>query len=262
MELALKIMNFELSNVYRSKWVLFYFLFFASVSYILFSFENESGKAFISLFNIVIFLVPLVSIIFGAMYFYNSREYIEMILCQPIKRASLYSGLYLGIVIPLSTCLAAGIAFGYILHGFNTESLSSFILLLFEGTILTFIFIAIAYLIASKMTDKVKGFGIAIFTWLILAVVYDGLILLLVFLFSDYPVEKGVIVFSILNPVDLARTIYLVQYNLSALMGYTGAAFQKFFGAFTGTAVSVVSLLIWVLLPFIFGIRAFGKKDF
>ncbi|NUM62238.1 MAG: nitrous-oxide metabolic protein NosY, partial [Ignavibacteriaceae bacterium] len=84
MKLVKKILLYEIHNTIRSKWVLLYTFFFFLVGYGLFTFSGDVNKAYISLMNIIIIVIPLVSIIFGSIYFYNSREFIEMMLSQPI----------------------------------------------------------------------------------------------------------------------------------------------------------------------------------
>ncbi len=37
---------------------------------------------------------------------------------------------------------------------------------------------------------------------------------------------------SALNPIDLSRILILLQLDVSAMMGYTGAVFKDFFGTY------------------------------
>jgi Cu-processing system permease protein len=106
------------------------------------------------------------------------------------------------------------------------------------------------------------GLGIATFSWLAFSAIYDGLMLFLLQILQDYPIEKISIILSMLNPIDLARLLVILKLDISALMGYTGAVFQKFFGGSLGTILSILSLLAWTVIPFIIGIRKFSKKDF
>lgn len=262
MKIILKILKFEFSNVLRSKWVIFFFTFFFLASYALFSFENNTQKALLSLFNLTIYLVPLISLIFGTMYFYNSREYIEMILCQPIPRKALYLGLFWGTTLPLIISLITGVLIPFIMFGNFNEGISLVLLLLLVSSLLTTISIAIAFFISTKITDKVKGLSLSIFFWLLSAIAFDGMLLLIAFVFQDYPVEKFLLALSILNPVDLSRTIFILNFDISALMGITGALFKKFYGSQLGVIVSFLSLLVWVLLPLLLGLKNFDKKDF
>ena len=262
MELIFKIIRFEFNNILRTKWIIIYTLFFFAVSYLLLNFESDIGKAAISLMNIVLIIIPLVSIIFGTMFIYNSREYIEMMLCQPINRKSLFVGLYLGNTLPLALAFSLGVIVSFILNATSFNNISALIILIISGVALTFIFTSIAFWVSIKFSDKVKGFGFAILLWLILAVVYDGFILFIIYYFRDYPLEKVVLFITLFNPIDLGRMLFILNFDYSALLGYTGALFQKFFGTSLGEFLSLVMLLLWILVPTYISSRAFSRKDF
>ncbi|MGD8306013.1 MAG: ABC transporter permease subunit [Ignavibacteria bacterium] len=262
MNLTSKILKYEIHNTIRSKWVILYTLFFFLVGYALFSFTGDVNKSYISLMNIVIFIVPLVSLIFGSIYLYNSREFIEMMLSQPIDRKSLFSGLYFGTALPLSSAFVVGILVPYFLFSRVENQVDGLIVLLLTGVALTFIFTAISFLISVVQDDKAKGLGLSILIWLILAVVYDGLVLFIVYYFEEYPLEKIMIAISIINPIDLGRILFLIKFDVSALMGYTGAVFKEFFGGYLGMAISFFFMLLWIIIPFYLSIRYFKRKDF
>ncbi|MBE0551038.1 MAG: ABC transporter permease subunit [Ignavibacterium sp.] len=262
MELILKIIKFEFSNALRSKWIIVYFSFFVLLSFLLFNFEDETDKAVLSLMNVALTIIPLVSIVFGTMYVYNSSDYIQMVLCQPLDRKSLYFGLYLGNAIPLGLSFVVGVFIGFVFNGFNPDGITPVLILTINGFALTLIFTSIAFLNALKFSDKAKGLGASILIWLMLAVIYDGLILFVTYFFRDYPIENIILSISLLNPIDLARIFFILDFNISALMGYTGALFNKFFGTSLGVLASISLMIVWFIIPFLFGLRNFNKKDF
>ena len=90
---------------------------------------------------------------------------------------------------------------------------------------------------------------------------FDGLILFLIFQFADYPIEKAMVGVSALNPIDLARIFIILQLDVSAMLGYTGAIFKNFFGTGMGTAIGFVLLCLWALIPYLTSLRKFIKKD-
>ena len=262
MSLMTKVLRYEIHNTIRSKWVIFYAFFFFVVGYSLFAFSGDVNKAYISLMNIVMIVIPLVSLIFGSIYLYNSREFVEMMLSQPIDRRSLFLGIYFGTSIPLSLAYAVGMFLPFILFGKINQQFEGVLFLLLIGIALTFVFTAIAFLITVLQDDKAKGLGFSILIWLLLTVIYDGLVLLIVYYFEDYPLEKVMIAISLINPIDLARILFLIKFNISALMGYTGAVFQNFFGSMLGVVLSILFLLMWIFVPVYFSTKSFLKKDF
>jgi Cu-processing system permease protein len=69
------------------------------------------------------------------------------------------------------------------------------------------------------------------------------------------------IVFSFLNPIDLGRIQILLQLDISALMGYTGAVFREFFGNSTGIVLSFSGLILWIIFPILISVKKFKRKD-
>jgi len=95
-----------------------------------------------------------------------------------------------------------------------------------------------------------------------MAVIYDGLFLLGLIMFSEYPLENFSLFATMSNPIDLSRILILLKLDISALMGYTGAVFQKFFGTSQGLLVSISVLVIWTFIPIWRIVAKSNKKDF
>lgn len=247
----------------RSRWSYVYFAFYLLLGIVLLFLNNDLSKAVITLMNVIIVLVPLIGTIFGVMYYYNSKEFTELLLAQPLKRSSIFLGQYLGVAISLSMSLILGLGIPFIFYGlFKSTAIWDFSLLLITGTFLTFIFSALAFNIALSNENKIKGFGYAILLWLFLAIIYDGIFLMSLILFEDYPLDKLSLIGTMLNPIDLSRTLILLKLDISALLGYTGAIFKQFFGTNFGLIVSIAMLAVWVIMPVFRIIFKSKKKDF
>lgn len=98
-------------------------------------------------------------------------------------------------------------------------------------------------------------------TWLYFALLFDGMVLFLLFQLSEYPIEKVMVAVTALSPIDLARIQILLQLDVSAMMGYTGAIFKDFFGTALGLTISFVLLCLWVVIPFYISLKKFKNKD-
>lgn len=133
--------------------------------------------------------------------------------------------------------------------------------LLLAGAALTAVFTALAYLLAVSFQDRAAGLGAAILAWLFLAILYDGMVLVATGLLADYPLEKPVLLAVVLNPIDLARVLLLLKIDIAALMGYTGAVFERFFGSGQGMLVSLGALGLWIAIPTWLAARRFSRKD-
>lgn len=247
----------------RSRWSYVYFLFYLLLGVVLLFLNNDLSKAVITLMNVIIILVPLIGTIFGIMYHYDSREFTELLLAQPIKRSSIFLGQYFGVATSLSMSLIIGLGLPFVFYGlFYSSAIWDFTLLLITGTFLTFIFTALAFMIGLSNENKIKGFGYAILLWLFMAVIYDGIFLMSILYFSDYPLDNFSLIAILTNPIDLSRVLILLKLDISALLGYTGAVFQRFFGTSFGTVLSGILLLLWVIIPTFFIWRIAKRKDF
>lgn len=64
-----------------------------------------------------------------------------------------------------------------------------------------------------------------------------------------------------LNPIDLGRVVVLLQMDVSALMGYTGALIKDLLGTTAGIASAAGILSLWMLVPLGLACWIFRKKD-
>jgi len=253
----MKLSKYVLYDILRSKVILAYTLFLFIVSISLFRMEENNGKAMLSLLNIVLIVVPLISMVFSTIHYYNSYEFIELMLAQPMSRTRILLSEYCGVALSLISAFFIGVGIPILIFSMDSIGLA----MIFTGCALTLVFTSIAFWASVKARDKARGIGFVLLLWFYFALIYDGLILLILFSFSDYPLEKLTLVLSALNPVDLGRIFIMLKMDVSALMGYTGALYQDFLGSFMGMLFATGVMLLWVVIPLYAALRTFKKKD-
>ena len=202
-----KIIKYVITDILRNKIVLVYTLFLLVASMSVFSLEDNSSKGLLSLLNVILIVVPLVSIIFSTIYIYNSAEFIELLVSQPLKRKTIWLSIFTGLAASLSISFFIGAGIPVLIYQANMIGLTMILI----GLLLSIIFVAIAMLATVKTRDKAKGIGAAIMLWLYFSLLFDGLVLFLLFQFADYPMEKPMIALSALNPIDLSRILILLE---------------------------------------------------
>lgn len=252
-----KIVKYVILDILRSRIIIGYTLLLLTLSFSVFNVETNASKGILSLLNVILIIVPLVSIIFSTIYLYNAAEFIELLVSQPLKRRSIWISQFAGLSLALSLAFMMGCGIPILI--FDGSEAGFMILLM--GVVLTVIFIALALLAAVFTRDKARGIGIAILIWLFFSLLYDGLVLFLLFQFMDYPVEKGLVALSMLNPVDLSRILILLKLDISALMGATSAVFNNFFGQQWGMLLAFTAMALWIIVPLGLSIRKFNNKD-
>lgn len=251
------IIKYVVLDLVKNRIILAYTVFLLVMSLGIFSMDENATKGIMSLMNLVLIFIPLVSIIFSTIYVYNSSEFIELLVAQPLRRKHLWLSIYTGLAVSLSLAFIAGVGIPVLLY----DGTATGLILILSGLFQTLIFTGIALLASVKTRDKAKGIGVSILLWFFFTIIYDGIVLLLLFQFSEYPLEKPMIVLSMFNPVDLSRVLILLKLDISALMGYTGAVFNDFFGSRTGMILSAAILLMWTIIPVWFSLKKFQRKD-
>jgi Cu-processing system permease protein len=252
-----KIAKYVILDILKSKVLLILTGLLLAISIAFFTLENDPAKALVSLLSVVLIILPLVSIIYATTYYYNAYEFMELLVSQPIKRKTILLAEYIGITFSLLVAFLVGIGIPVLLfHGNET----GFVMIL-SGVMLVFCFVAFAFLASTITRDKARGIGMSILLWFFLAIIYDAMVLAILFGFSDYPLEKVMIVLASLNPIDLARISVMLKLDVSALMGYTGALYKQFFGGWVGIIYSVTIMAVWTLVPLWMSVRVFGKKN-
>lgn len=253
-----KLLKYSLYDIVKSRFALLYTLFMVLVAISIYQVSEDMSKVSLSLLNIMLMIVPLISAIFATTHFFNNLEFTELMLAQPVKRRDVFLSQVLAVMFVLSMAILIGFGAPMLLWGADLTVLT----LLGIGIGLSIIFAGLAFLASVLTRDKAKAIGISLSFWIYFSLIYDGFVLYLIYSLADYPLEKTTLSLVFLNPVDLGRVIMLMQLDISALMGYTGAFFQEFFGSAKGILLSSAMMLIWMLWPMGIAMRVFKKKDF
>ncbi|WP_020570818.1 ABC transporter permease subunit [Neolewinella persica] len=244
-------------DLWKNKAVIAYGILMLTFGWGIFAIEYQSEKAILSLLRVILFVQPLITLLFAGMYYYNSQEFLLLLAAQPIKRKTLFLGVFAGLSTVFTLIFLLSIGVPVLVFSPTVEGLA----LLLAGGLLIFVFTAIALLVSVHVNDKARGMGFALLVWSFFAFIYDGLLLLFMYQFAEYPIERPVLGLTFLNPIDIARIFVISKTEASALLGLSGAVFQNFFGALQGAIAAIFMLLVWASLPFALAYRKFVRKD-
>lgn len=255
--MMLRIVKYVVGDILRGRIALGYTGFLLVASFGLFNLGGDATKGLIGLLSLVLLVVPLVSLVFATVHFYNSYEFIELLAAQPLHRSTLLLAQIFGVAFALAVALLVGVGLPVVIYAAGATGFT----LLAVSLVLTFVFTALAFLAAVLARDKARGVGVALLLWFYFALLHDGLTLYALFLLEDFPLEGVSLGLLALNPVDLTRVLVLLQMDVSALMGYTGAMMKNLLGTKAGIALASVVLAGWIAVPLAFAVRVFRRKD-
>ena len=157
-----RIVKYVFYDLLRTRFIVLYALLLLVSTIVLFQFDSDPGKIILSLLNIVLMVVPLVSIVFTTIHFFNSYEFIELMLAQPVNRTVIFLSEFLALALSLCLAYLIGVGLPMIAYGAWSDGIT----LLFSGLMLTLVFVSLAFLASVLTRDKAKAIGLALLFWL------------------------------------------------------------------------------------------------
>lgn len=250
-------LKYVLADILRGRIVLGYALFLFLASFGVFNLAGDQPKGLVGLLSLALIVVPLVSMVFSVAHYYNSREFIELLAAQPVPRTSILLAQMIGVAAALSLAVLLGMGVPVLLYAAGWTALT----LLLVAVMLTVVFMLLAFLVAVAARDKARGLGTALLLWFYFALLHDGATLYVLFLLEEYPLEGISVMLLSLNPIDIGRVLVLLQMDVSALMGYTGALLKEQLGTGPGILFAAGTLVVWLAVPMVLVLHFFRRKN-
>ena len=135
--MILRLLRNILLDLLRTRFVVVYFGLLLAGSFTLFSVETDAGKVMISLLNIILMVVPLVSVVYATIHFHNSYDFISLMVTQPVKRSMVFMAQFAGLGLAFSLAFLLGTGIPMLIY----QSLADGWPLLFSGFLLTLVFV-------------------------------------------------------------------------------------------------------------------------
>ena len=154
-----KLLKYVVVDIIQNKIVLIYTFLLLVISFSVFNLENSSAKGLLSLLNIILIIVPLICIIFSTIYIYNSSEFIELLVSQPLKRRTIWLSIFSGLSSSLSLAFFIGAGIPILLYHADSTGF----MMIATGLLLTVVFVSISMLAAGLTRDKARGIGLVLF---------------------------------------------------------------------------------------------------
>ena len=95
-------------DLLKNKIILAYTVVLLIISFGVLIWMKNATKGVLSLMISRSFFIPLVSIIFSTIYVYNSSEFLELLVAQPLKRKMLWLSIFTGLTLSLSVAFPGG----------------------------------------------------------------------------------------------------------------------------------------------------------
>ncbi len=265
----------ELLLAVRSRWTVIFALVFAFLSlavaasgYVLSggSGFQDFARTSASLVQLVVLVVPLASLLMGALALAPERGTAELLFSQPVSRTTILLGEMLGLFGALAGAqlIGFGLAGAVVFRHSGEEGGAGYLGLVGGSLLLTAAFLSIAALIAAGAAGRrrSRALAIALVVWFLFVILVDLASLGVASLLPSGAASRVLIVSVILNPVGAVRTGALLGIQGTAAFGAASLALLRFTRGPAGAAVVLsVSLLGWVILPAMAAARRLNRAD-
>lgn len=270
--IILTIFSKEINDALKNRWFMLYAAAFTSLA-LLFSWLSLSGggtgytgfagfgRTAASLVNLVLLVIPLMALTLGASSLAGEQERgtLAYLLSQPVNRAEVLLGKYLGLAASLLAALALGFGLSaMIIAGSGQTDASAYSLLVGFAFALALGMLSLGFLISSLSRKATVATGMALFLWLLL--VFGGdLGLMGTTLIFKLPIQS-LFNLALIHPLQVFKMSALMSLNATLdVLGPVGIYAIQSYGD-NLTWLFLGSLLAWIVLPLFGAYLFFGRR--
>jgi len=264
----------ELRDSLRNRWFALYTIAFATLALALSALALSGsdiagfagfGRTAASLVNLVMLIVPLMALTVGAQSLAGEQERgsLTYLLAQPVNRAEVLLGKYLGLALALLAALALGFGASglvIVLNGGDTAEPGVYLQLVALALLLALVMLGIGFLISAFSRKASVAVGVALFLWLVFVFFGDlGLMGAAVALKSQLSIGN-LFALSLVNPLQVFKMAAVLDIHTTLdILGPAGIYAVQTYG--DGLATLLFGLLGgWVVWPVLLSFIQFSRK--
>lgn len=257
----------------RNRWILAYAAVFAAltlaISYFGLSIIEFTGfqgfqRTTASLLNLVLYIVPLVSMLMAVQSLSVEGGTTEQLFTEPVTRAEILLGKIAGLVGAniLATLFGFGLTGLLIARRVGTAGLSSYIILVGMAILVGIVFSALAAVLAISLRRSLRAYAAVLVVWFVLVLLFDLLIIGLSFLLPEHLANRTAFAGLFVNPVDAARVATLLAISGKEMFGIAGAQLTRSLGGVPqAIGALLLAMLAWSTLLMTAAVMALNKQD-
>jgi len=273
MNQTITIARLELVGVARLKWIRLLAAAFALLSMAAAYSAGAAGelsgadgfaRTTMALVPVVLILVPLAAVVLGVVGQSAEAGSEAFLFAQPISRAAVMIGRWMGEWAALGSAIACGFGFGAIVvgSGAGLDGAASFALFTAAAVVLAAIFLSIGATIAAATDRRIAALGAATFVWFVFVLLYDAVALSAAGWVAGSIGGRILFVSVFGNPADLIRIAMLQLAGTANVLGAAGEAWTRFLGGdLAAAAITLGALVVWIAAPLGAGVLMLRARD-
>jgi Cu-processing system permease protein len=263
----------ELRIILRNRWIMFYSAIFAvltlAVSYfglavIEFTGFQEFNRTAVSLLNLVLYIVPLATMLMAVQSFRTEGGATDQLFAEPVTLTEIVLGKMSGLVGAHVLATVIGFSFTGVLVGakVGTRGISSYLILVGFTILVGIVFVAVASMLTILARRGNRAYAIVLVAWFSMVLLFDLLIIGLGFVLPETLANRTAFAGVFLNPIDATRVATLLAVSGKEMFGPAGAQLVRSLGGVHQAVTFLVSVLVvWIAVPTAVGTISLGRQD-
>ncbi len=263
----------ELRIILRNRWIMFYSAIFAvltlAVSYfglavIEFTGFQEFNRTAVSLLNLVLYIVPLATMLMAVQSFRTEGGATDQLFAEPVTLTEIVLGKMSGLVGAHVLATVIGFSFTGVLVGakVGTRGISSYLILVGFTILVGIVFVAVASMLTILARRGNRAYAIVLVAWFAMVLLFDLLIIGLGFVLPETLANRTAFAGVFLNPIDATRVATLLAVSGKEMFGPAGAQLVRSLGGVHQAVTFLVSVLVvWIAVPTAVGTISLGRQD-
>jgi Cu-processing system permease protein len=251
----------ELRVLLRSRWVLAYAGVFAVLAFgvgyfglavIEYTGFQSLDRTAVSLLNLVLYVVPLATLLMAVQSFRPEGGVTEQLLAEPVTGAEIVLGKLIGLAgaHALSVLLGFGLTGTLIASRAGTGGLRAYLAVVAFTLLVGLVFTALGALITLLARRSLRAYALVMVAWFVLVLLFDLLVIGLTFTVPERWANRLAVGALFANPVDATRVATLLTISGKELFGPAGAVLTRALGGTApATALLVGALALWIAVP-------------
>jgi Cu-processing system permease protein len=217
-----------------------------------------------SIINLGGFILPLFSLLLGVFSFLSNKDYIDLLVTEPVSRTQVILGKYLGLCLSLvgATLIGFGAPGVVISLVVGTEGALMYAVVVGLSLLSGVVFLGLALFISLISNRQQIALGAAVGLWIFFELLY-GMAVLGSTLYLSPTALKPFLLFGLFgNPIDLTRVLSLLVIGGPHFFGPAGATLVKTTGSSLSAGIwGLAGLLIWLIIPLFGTVRIFARQN-
>jgi Cu-processing system permease protein len=263
----------ELRVLLRSRWVLAYAAVFAVLTFgvgyfglavIEYAGFQSLDRTAVSLLNLVLYIVPLATLLMAVQSFRPEGGVTEQLLTEPVTAAEIVLGKLAGLAgaHALSVLVGFGLTGALIAVRVGTGGLRAYLTVVAFTLLVGLVFSALGALITLLARRSLRAYALVMVAWFVLVLLFDLVVIGLTFTVPERWANRLALGALFANPVDATRVAALLGISGRELFGPAGAVLVRALGG-TGPATAwlVAALVLWIALPAAFAVGALRRQE-